>query len=67
MLFKSDCQTLKAEPMPPNPNIRPKNTPATIPTLSGFKSVAKTTIAEKADAMTSPVMMDMTIVQNRFR
>ena len=34
----------------------PKNTPAIMPTLSGIRSVAQTSMAENADEMTRPMM-----------
>ena len=40
MLVISASQPKKAEPNPPKPNIRPKNTPDMRPTLSGIRSVA---------------------------
>ena len=40
MLVRSASHPKKAEPMPPRPNISPKNTPQTSPTLSGNRSVA---------------------------
>lgn len=57
----------KAEPMPPSPNINPKKMPAIIPNLSGIKSVAYTTMAENAEAIISPVITAITIVQPKFR
>ncbi|MNH37841.1 hypothetical protein D3C79_987980 [compost metagenome] len=54
-----------AAPMPPKPNIRPKNTPAIMPTLPGTSSWAKTTMAENAEARMKPMIMLSTPVQNR--
>ena len=54
ILVLSANQPKKAEPKPPKPNISPKNIPAINPTLSGIKSVAYTTIEEKAEAIIKP-------------
>ena len=62
MLVLSASHPKKAEPNPPSPNISPKNIPAINPTLSGMRSVAYTTIEEKADAMISPERKVHTIV-----
>ena len=67
ILVMSASQPKKAEPMPPKPNIKPKKIPAIIPTLSGIKSVAYTTIAEKAEAITNPVITAITKVPNKFK
>ena len=40
ILVSSANQPKKADPIPPSPNINPKNIPEIIPILSGFKSVA---------------------------
>ena len=66
MLVLSANQPKNAEPKPPKPNIRPKNMPAIRPTLSGIKSVAYTTIDEKAEAMINPEKNVQTIVQQRL-
>ena len=67
MLVWSASQPKNAEPMPPRPNISPKKRPEIMPTLSGFRSVAYTSMAEKAEAMTRPTMMAMAMVQYRLR
>ncbi len=54
MLVLSANQPKKAEPKPPKPNISPKKMPAISPTLSGIRSVAYTTMEEKAEAMINP-------------
>lgn len=66
MLVRSASHPKKAEPSPPRPNISPKNIPAISPTLSGIRSVAYTTIDEKAEAMTSPDMNAIKTVQPRL-
>ena len=62
MLVWSASHPKNAEPMPPSPNISPKNTPATSPTLSGIKSVAYTTIEENAEAIIRPAKNAQTTV-----
>lgn len=54
MLVLSANQPKKAEPKPPKPNISPKKMPAISPTLSGIRSVAYTTMEEKAEATINP-------------
>ena len=59
----SASQPKKAEPIPPSPNMSPKNTPEMRPTLSGIMSVAYTTIEENADAMMRLAMKAQVIVK----
>ena len=66
MLVLSANHPKKAEPKPPKPNISPKKMPAMRPTLSGIRSVAYTTIDEKAEAMINPERKVQTRVQNRL-
>ena len=40
ILVLSANQPKKAEPIPPNPNIKPKKMPEIIPTFPGIKSLA---------------------------
>ena len=54
-----------AEPKPPIPKARPKNNPAISPTFPGTRSVAYTSIAEKADAMIRPMITDKIAVHNK--
>ena len=67
MLVLSASQPKKAEPKPPKPNIKPKNTPDIMPILSGIRSVAYTTIDEKAEAMIRPAMKVQIMVSGRLR
>ena len=55
----------RAAPMPPAPNARPKKRPEIVPTRPGTSSCANTTMAEKADASTTPMMTVRMRVQNR--
>ena len=66
MLVLSASHPKKAEPSPPKPNISPKNIPAIIPTLSGIRSVAYTTIDENAEAIISPERKQNIMVQVRL-
>ena len=66
MLVRSANHPKNAEPKPPNPNINPKNIPAIIPTLSGMRSVAYTSMAEKAEAMTNPTTTARTSVHPKL-
>ena len=66
ILVLSANQPKKAEPIPPKPNISPKKMPAIIPTLSGIKSVAYTTMEENAEAIIIPDMKVQMIVHVKF-
>lgn len=56
----------KAEPSPPIPNAKPKNNPATKPTLPGMSSCAYTRIAENAEEIIIPIGTIKTPVQKKF-
>ena len=66
MLVLSASHPKKADPIPPSPKFSPKNSPAIMPTLSGFNSVAYTSMAENADEITSPIMTASRMVSMKF-
>jgi hypothetical protein len=67
ILVSSATAPKTADPIPPIPNINPKNNPATNPILLGKRSVAKTKMAENAEAMINPIKTANVIVQNNDR
>lgn len=67
ILVSSATAPNTAEPIPPIPNMNPKNNPATKPILSGIRSVAYTKMAENAEAMIKPIITANAIVHAKER
>ena len=66
MLVASARRPRRAAPMPATPKARPKKRPEIAPTRPGTSSWAYTRIAEKAEAITRPMITVRISVQNRF-
>lgn len=66
ILVESASFPNNADPMPPIPKAKPKNSPATNPTFPGINSCAYTKIAENADAKIIPIGTINTPTQNRL-